>query len=78
MIKLISDGHLTATDKKHIEALFKAGYTRCKINRTFWEITQGNPSENKYTLRKIVNDRGLGLIGEPLRHSQYTYTIIYT
>ena len=78
MIQLISSGHLTKTDKKHIEALLASGKTQAKINRAIWTIDKGNPSENEYILSKYVNDRGLGWIGNELRLSKYTYKIIYT
>ena len=78
MITLIKGTHLTATDKKHIEALFKSGRTQGKINRAIWVIEQGTPSINEYVMSKIVNDRGLGWIGEQLRQSKYTFTIKYT
>ena len=47
MITLIKGTHLTATDKKHIEALFKSGRTQAKINRAIWVIEQGTPSINE-------------------------------
>ena len=78
MVTLIKGTHLTATDKKHIEALMKSGRTQAKINRAIWVIDQGTPSINEYVLSKIVNDRGLGWIGEQLRQSKYTFTIKYT
>ena len=77
MITLLKGSHLTATDKKHIEALMKSGKTQAKINQATWVIEQGTPSLNEYTLSKYVNDRGLGFIGEQLRQSKYTYTIKY-
>lgn len=78
MIKLIQGYHLTATDRKHIEALFKSGHTSAKINRSHWVIIKGTPSENLYIISKTVMDRGIGLIGTPLTKSTYTYTIKYT
>ena len=33
-------GHLTATEKSHIKAIFKAGLTAGKVNRTQYVITQ--------------------------------------
>lgn len=77
MVTLLQGGHLTATDKKHIEALFKSGRTQAKINRATWVIEKGTPSESEYVLSKYTNDRGLGFIGEELRQSKYTYTIKY-
>ena len=71
MIKNIGKQHLTATDKKHIEALFKSGHTSSKINNSLWEVMQGTPSTGEYKLRKTKRDRGLGFIGEQLRTSQY-------
>ena len=78
MIQLLKGSHLTATDKKHIDALLKSGHAQAKINRTIWVIERGIPSENEYTLSKYVKDRGLGFIGNPLRQSKYTFTIKYT
>lgn len=78
MITLIKGTHLTATDKKHIEALMQSGRTQAKINRATWVIEQGTPSINEYVLSKYVNDRGLGWIGDELRQSKYTFTIKYT
>ena len=78
MVQLISAGHLTQTDKKHIEALFESGRTQAKINRATWVIEKGTPSINEYVLSKYVNDRGWGFIGSELRQSKYTYTITYT
>ena len=77
MVQLIKGTHLTATDKKHIEALFNSGKTQAKINRATWVIVQGTPSENEYVLNKYVNDRGIGFIGSPLRQSKYTFVIKY-
>jgi hypothetical protein len=75
MVQLLSNGHLTQTDKKHIEALFKSGQTSGKINRATWIIEHGNPSTNEYILTKHVNDRGTGWIGSELRKSSYTFKI---
>ncbi len=71
-------GHLTSTDNKHIKALFDSGMTKAKINRTIWSIEKGSPSDGIYTLNKYVNDRGIGLIGNELRQSKYTYEIQIT
>lgn len=77
MVKLISTGHLTGTDKRHIEALFASGRTQAKINRAVWTIDKGTPDKNEYVVSKYVNDRGWGWIGSELRQSKYTYTIIF-
>lgn len=68
-------GHLTATDKKHIKALFDSGRTQAKINRAVWTIDKGSPSDGLYIVSKYLNDRGLGLIGSELKRSKYTYEI---
>ena len=78
MVTLLKGNHLTATDKKHIEALFQSGRTQAKINRATWVIVQGSPSDNEYTINKYVNDRGIGWIGSELRQSKYSFTIRYT
>ena len=74
IIQNIGSNHLTATDIKHIKALFKSGHTQAKINRATWIVISGN-ANNEYQLNKIVKDRGIGFIGEPLRESIYTFNV---
>lgn len=66
-------GYLTQTQKSSIEELFKRNLFSGKIGRTNYFIT---PLEgNQYSIKIVVNDRGLGWIGEKLRTSTYTYII---
>jgi len=73
----IGDTHLTATTIKHIKALFESGRTQAKINRANWVVVSGN-ANNEYVLRKYVNDRGWGFIGDKLRQSIYEYKVKVT
>lgn len=70
----LGNGHLTATDKKHITALLQSGHTSAKINRSFWVVIKGDANGN-YTFRKTTNDRGWGFIGDQLRSSSYEYNV---
>jgi hypothetical protein len=74
IIQNIGNTHLTPTDIKHIKALFKSGHTQAKINRATWIIISGN-AEKEYKLTKIVKDRGIGFIGEPLRENIYNFNV---
>lgn len=75
MIKSIITTHATQTDKKHLKCLFESGQTQIKINRTIWVISKGTPSIKEYEVYKIVNDRGIGLIGNSLRQSKYKFIV---
>ena len=74
IINNIGGTHLTATDIKHIKALFKSGHTQAKINRATWIVISGNANK-EYELKKIVKDRCIGFIGQPLRESTYKFNI---
>lgn len=76
-IKNIGSNHITATTIKHIKALFESGHTQAKINRSHYVVISGN-SDNEYVIRKYVNDRGWGFIGDKLRESMYEYKIKVT
>jgi hypothetical protein len=52
MIKTI-DGHLTATEKKAINAIIKAGLTQGKVNRKEYYLTK---KDNGIFLVKIVQN----------------------
>lgn len=73
-VENIGSTHLTATNIKHIKALFESGHTQAKINRSTWVVISGN-SNNEYVLRQYVKDRGLGFIGDKLRGSMYEYKV---
>lgn len=57
-------GHITATEKKAIKAIFNAGLMAGKVGRKEYHISQQN---EVYTVKIIENGRDLGFIGSPLQ-----------
>ena len=67
-------GHLTATEKRHIKALFEANLMAGKINRKMYFITE---NAGVYTVKVSQRDRGMMPVpGSPLRISVNTSTFI--
>jgi hypothetical protein len=69
-IKTLS-GHLTATNKKHIRAMFDVGVLSAKVNTINYVITQ---SENVYTVKKTVKDLSI-VTGPKFRTHTATFTL---
>lgn len=69
-------GHLTQTNKKHIQAILNANLLEGKINRTNYFISK-NGSTNVFTVKICVADRGfIPVPGTPLRLSTYIHTFV--
>ena len=56
IINNIGGTHLTATDIKHIKALFKSGHTQSKINRSTWIVINGNTNK-EHEIKKKMGSR---------------------
>jgi hypothetical protein len=70
-IKII-DGHLTATDKKAIQAILAAGLMEGKVGKSSYFISK---NANLYTVKQVIKDRGIMPVpGSQLRWSTYTST----
>jgi hypothetical protein len=74
MIDLTSDTHLTQTNRRHIEMIFKAGLMAGKIGRTNYNISRTD-ADNGYCVAISAMDRGLMPVwGEKIRLSTYRHT----
>jgi hypothetical protein len=66
----VLSGHLTATEKKHIQAILSQNLMTGKVGRKSYLLQLDS---GVYTAKVMQNDRGLGLIGSELRQSVYTH-----
>lgn len=70
-----TQGHLTATNKKHINIMFKLKLTSARINRIEYHIAL---IDAVYDCNITKLDRGLGGIGNPLQLSTYKVKFKYS
>ena len=57
--------HLTATNKRHIEAMFAAGETNAKVNRIEYHIRPNPNNRTAYTVMRVTREaHDCGRIGD--------------
>ena len=69
MISVLT-GHLTPTNKKHIEAMFKRGLMEGTINGITYYIS--SIQKDEYKVKVIVKDNSI-IFGEPFRIMSSTF-----
>lgn len=72
-IKTIS-GHLTATNKQHIKAMFAAERMSAKVNRINYKIERLS-KPNEYEVKSAHVDLSI-VIGEKIRVDKATFRVI--
>ena len=68
-------GHLTATNKAHLNEMMRKGITSAKVNRIEYHIYEQPNGE--YNCNIIKRDRGLGWIGNEVQTSTYKVRFKY-
>ena len=65
----VLEGHITATEKKHIKAILDAKLMEGKIGRKVYFLSEEN---GVYTVKVKENGRGFGWIGSELKEQVST------